>query len=60
MVAVFVREDVGLRERAARRAELRLQIIEEAEVDIDALVPGTVERPDVGGGRAAARLESGP
>ena len=57
VVAVLVRDDVRLRERPALRAELRLQLVEEAEVDVDALVARAVERPDVGGGRAAAGLD---
>ena len=34
-MAVLVRDDVRLGERAALGAELRLQLVEEAEVDVD-------------------------
>src|SRR5581483_1301980 len=54
VVAVLVREDVGLRERARARSEARAQLVEEAEVDVDLLVDGAVERPDVGRRLAAA------
>ena len=50
---VLVREDVRLGERAALGAELRLQLVEEAEVDVDVAVGRAVERPD-GGRRDAA------
>ena len=45
MVAVLVREDVRLGERPAARAELRLELVEEAEVDVDVAVARAVERP---------------
>jgi hypothetical protein len=47
-MAVLVCDHVCLRERPAPRAEARPQLVEEPEVDVDALVHGTVERPDVG------------
>ena len=46
VMAVLVREHVGLGERAALGAELRLQLVEEAEVDVDVAVGRAVERPD--------------
>ena len=56
MVAVLVREHVGLGEGAAARAEAVAQLVEEAEVDVDGLVGRAVERADVRGGDAAAGL----
>ena len=53
VVAVLMSDDVGLRERPALGAELRLQLVVEPEVDVHGLVGRAVERPDVGGGRAA-------
>ena len=49
---------VGLGERPALGAELRAELVEEAEVDVDVLVDGTEEGPDARVGRAApgARL----
>ena len=47
MMAVLVGDDVGLGERAALRAERLVQLLEEAEVDVDHLVGRTVERADV-------------
>ena len=44
VVPVLVGEDVRLGERAASRAELRLQLVEEAEVDVDVAVARAVER----------------
>ena len=44
VVAVLVREDVRLGERPAARAQLRGQLVEEAEVDVDVLVVRAVER----------------
>ncbi len=46
VVPVLVRENVRLGERAALRSELRLQLVEEAEVDVDVAVGRAVERPD--------------
>src|SRR5438093_6096985 len=48
---VLVRDDVGLRERTALRPEARLQLLKEADVEIDLLVIRTVE----GSGRGARR-----
>ena len=48
VVAVLVRDDVRLRERRAPRAEARLELVEEAEVDVDELVARAVERADLG------------
>ena len=53
MVAELVRDDVGLRE-VTRGAEAVAELLEEAEVEIDLLVAGAVERPDGGVGLAAA------
>ncbi len=54
MVADLVRDDVGLRE-VARRAEARLQLVVEGEVDVDLLVGGAVEGADRGAGAPAGR-----
>ena len=54
VVAVLVREDVRLGKRAALRIEAVAELLEEAEVDVDVLVGGTVERPDLGARLAAA------
>src|SRR6185503_17827247 len=56
VMTVFVRDDVALGERAALRAELRLQLIEEADVEIDLLVIRAIERTGGRAGRAARRL----
>ena len=56
MVPVLVRDHVGLRERAALRAEARAELVEEPEVDVDVLVGGAVERAHRRGGEAAAAL----
>ena len=40
VVAVLVRDHVRLRERPTARAELRLELVEEAEVDVHALSGG--------------------
>ncbi len=53
VVAVLVRDHVGLRERATLGAEPALQVVEEREVQIHLLVTRAVERADRGGGRAA-------
>ena len=45
VVAVLVRDHVRLGERRLARAEARLELVEEAEVDIDELVGRTVEGP---------------
>ena len=47
MVAVFVREHIGLREGTALSAELRPQIVEEAEIDVDVPVVGAVEGANI-------------
>ena len=46
VVPVLVGQHVRLGERPAARAELRLQLVEEAEVDVDVAVVRAVERPD--------------
>ena len=56
VVPVFVGQDIGLGERAALRAELRLKVGEEPQVEIDTLVRRTVKRAHLGRRRAAARL----
>ena len=56
MVAVLVRDHVGLRERRAAGAEARLELVEEVEVDVHLLVAGAVERPDLRAREAAAGL----
>ena len=58
VVAVLVREHVRLGERAAARAELGLELIEEAEVDVDVAVVRAVERPDRRRRRAATGLDA--
>ena len=55
VVAVLVREHVRLRERPALRAEPRLEVVEEAEIDVDALVRRAVERPDLARRRRRSR-----
>ncbi len=57
VVAVLVREDVRLGERPAACAELRLQLVEEAEVDVDVAIARAVERAGRRRRRAAARLD---
>ena len=57
VVAVLVGEDVRLGERPALGAELGLELVEEAEVDVDVTVVRTVERPDRG--RRSRRSRSG-
>src|SRR5215208_1458938 len=47
VVAVFVGENIGLREGAAGRAEAGAQVVEEPEVDVDLLVQRAVEGADV-------------
>src|SRR5215207_1769115 len=56
VVAVLVRDDVGVDEQAALRAELALQLVEEGEVDVHELVGGAVERPRAAGRPTAAGL----
>ena len=58
VVAVLVGEHVGLHELTRRPAELALQhVLEERRVEVDALVGRAVERPDLGGGLAAAGVD---
>ncbi len=47
-MAIFVGQDIRFREGAALRSELRAQIVEKAEIEIDLLVTGAVERADLG------------
>ncbi len=54
MVAVLVGEDVGVHQRAALGAELGLQLVVEAQVDVHEVVAGAVERAGAGVGGAAA------
>src|SRR4029079_6466946 len=54
VVAVLVREHVRLGERPASRPESRLELVEEAEVDVDVLVYPAVKGTDVGRRLAAA------
>ena len=53
VMAVLVRHDVRLGETAALGAELRLQLVEEAEIQVHQLVRRTVERTDFRACRAA-------
>src|SRR5437868_13758663 len=55
-VSVFVRHHVRLRERATLRAELRSEVLEEREIEIDLLVVRAIERSDLRRRRAAAGL----
>src|SRR4051794_10900208 len=55
VVAHLVGDHVRPREVAAR-AELVLHVAVEAQVEVDTLIRGAVERPDRRGGRAAAGL----
>ena len=54
VVPVLVSENVRLGERPSRGAEARLQLLEEAEVDVHIAVSRAVERPDCGARLAAA------
>ena len=56
MVAVLVRDDVGVDEQPALRPELLLELVEEAEIDVDRLVGGAVEGSGAAGRGPAARL----
>lgn len=56
VVAVLVRQDVCLGEVAAARAETGAELIEEPQVEVDALVERTVERPDLGAREPATGL----
>src|SRR5919202_4336207 len=51
----LVREHIGLRE-ISRRAEAPLQLVEEAQIEIDLVIAGTVERPGRCLREAARRL----
>ena len=53
-MAVLVGDHVCLRERPSRGAEPRLELVEEAEVDVDVTVGGTVEGAGRGGCLPAA------
>src|SRR5690606_26410040 len=57
VVAVLVREDVKLPERAAVGAELPLELAEEAGVEVDLLVEGAVEGTDRAAGLAALGVD---
>ncbi len=57
MVAVLVSQDVRLGERSAARAELGLELVEEAEVDVDEAVVRAVEGTDRGRRAAASGLD---
>src|SRR5581483_11462612 len=57
VVPVLVREHVRLGHRPPPRTQLRLQLVEEAEVDVDVAVVRAVERPHGRGGGAAAGLD---
>src|SRR6201999_4548859 len=52
VVAVLVGQHIGLGEGTAARSELGLEILEEAEVDVDVAIARAVER--AGGGRGSA------
>ncbi len=54
VMAVFVGDDVRLRQRTTLGSEPRLELIEEPEVDVDRLIGRAVERPDCRAGGAAA------
>ncbi len=56
VMAVLVGDDVLLGQGPAVRAEPAGQLVEEGRVDVDPLVEGAVERPDVVGRRTAGRL----
>ena len=60
VMAVFMRDDVRLSERATLGAEITSKLIKEAEVDVDLLVTGAVERSDGCSGRAARSLHRAP
>ena len=56
-VPVLVGKDIRLGERAAFSSELRFQLVEEPEVEVDVLVGGAEERARVSARRAAAGLQ---
>jgi hypothetical protein len=56
VVPVFVRDHVRLHERSVLGAELRFQVVEEAQVDVDQLVLRAVEGAYLRAGVAAPRL----
>src|SRR5215210_547124 len=56
VVGVLVGDHVGVDEQAALGAEAGLQVVEEAQVDVDQLVGGAVERPGAARRAAALRL----
>jgi hypothetical protein len=58
VMPILVSKDVRLCEGPAARAELRLQLIEEAEVDVDVAIARTVERPGRRGRRPTAGLDA--
>ena len=60
VVPVLVGDHVRLGERAALRAEPVVQLLVEAEVDVDLLVDRAVERADVGRRGAAPGSRSSP
>src|SRR5262245_46577943 len=47
MMAVLVRDDVGLRERTALGTKLRLELLEEPKVEVDLLIRRAIERSDL-------------
>ena len=58
MVAVLVGDDVPLGERAALGVEPRMELVEEAQIDVDGHVGRAVERSDLGRRRAAAGVDA--
>ena len=58
VMPVLVREDVRLGERPAASAELRLELVEEPEVDVDVAVARAVERACRRRCRAASCLDA--
>ncbi len=56
VVAVLMCDHVGLRERRRPDSEAGLELVEEAEVDVDELVARAVERADLRARQAAAGL----
>src|SRR3954467_11580463 len=56
VVAVFVCDDVGLREGATTCAEPLTQLVVETQVDVHRVVCRAIEGADVGGGRSTTSL----
>ncbi len=56
VMAELMRDDVGHREVAALRAEARLELVHEAEIEVDLLIRRAIEGPGRGSRRSAIGL----